>query len=198
MKLQSPYSNSLFISNYGKAIPYSSSKIKHPNGKINYGFKNLKVKPDLIDTVPELSSDDALKSLVRSLNSHKTNFFSVGCFSGKVSEAEGYLYRGYIEFSFNCRTCVQDARNYFSLYFHFEQFLRRHKFAQKVKLKWMLEETHFSDVDVNGFSCAIFIFTTHCSSFEKAYYSWQKSLEMLESFLLSVQVQSHSVIYDNC
>ena len=198
MKSQSPYSNSLFISNYGKAIPYKSSKIEQKDGKINYGFKNLKLKPQLIDTVPELSSDKALKSLVRSINSSKTNFFSVGCFSGKVSEEQGYIYRGYIEFSFNCRVCVKDARNYFSLYFHFEQFLRQHKFDQTVKLKWMLEEVYFSDVDIDGFSCAIFIFTTHCSSCEKAYYSWQKSLEILESFLLSVQVRSHTVIYENC
>ena len=167
MKSQSPYSNSLFISNYGKAIPYNSSKIEQKNGKTNYGFKNLKLKPQLIDTVPELSSD-------------------------------GYLYRGYIEFSFNCRVCVQDARNYFSLYFHFEQFLRQHKFDQKVKLQWMLEEVYFSDVDIDGFSCAIFIFTNHCSSCEEAYCSWQKSLGILESFLLTVQVRSHTLIYENC
>ena len=198
MKSQLPYSNSLFVSNYGKAIPYNSSKIETQDEKANYGFKNLKVRPQLIDTVPELSSDEALKSLVRSLNSSKTSFFSVGCFSGKVSQEAGYIYRGYIEFSFNCRICVQDARNYFSLYFHFEQFLRQHKFAQKVKLKWMLEEAQFLDVGIDGFTCAIFIFTAHCSSFDKAYDSWQKSLEILGSFLLSIQVQSHTVIYDNC
>ncbi len=198
MKTQSLYSNSLFIGNYGKAIPYNSSKLKRQDGKINYGFKNLKLKPHLIDTVPELSSDDALKSLVGSLNSNKTSFFTIGCFSDQVSEQEGYIYRGYIEFSFNCRRYVQDARNYFSLYFHFEQFLRQHKFDQKVKFKWMLEEAQFLDVDVDGFSCAIFIFTTYYSSLDKAYYSWQKSLDILESFLLSIQVQSHTVIYENC
>ena len=134
---------------------------------------------------------------MRSLNLPETSFFSIGCFSGKISEEKGYVYRGYIEFSFNCRICVQDARNYFSLYFHFEQFLRQHKFDQKVKLQWMLEEAYFLDVDVDGFSCAIFIFTTHCSSLDKAYYSWQKSLEMLESFFLSIQVRSHTLIYEN-
>ncbi len=198
MKSPSPYSNSLFISNYGKTIPYSSSEIKQNHGKTNYGFKNLKVRPQLIDTIPELSSDNALKTLVLSLNSPETNFFSIGCFSGKVKEQEGYIYRGYIEFSFNCRMCVQDARNYFSLYFHFEQFLRQHKFDQKVKIQWMLEEAHFLDVDIDGFSCAIFIFTTHCSSLDEAYYSWQNSLKILESFLLSVQVRSHTLIYENC
>ncbi|MEM9927907.1 MAG: hypothetical protein AAF915_30020 [Cyanobacteria bacterium P01_D01_bin.50] len=198
MKSPSPYSNSLFISNYGKAIPYSSSETKENNGRTNYGFKNLKVRPQLIDTIPELSSDNALKALVLSLNLPETNFFSIGCFSGKVNEQEGHLYKGYIEFSFNCRTCVLDARNYFSLYFHFEQFLRQHKFDQKVKFQWMLEEAHFLDVDIDGFSCAIFIFTTHRSSLDEAYYSWKNSLKMLESFLLSVQVRSHTLIYENC
>lgn len=193
MNLQT-YSNSLFIGNRGKVIPYKGSKIKRKDGNINSGFKNLKVRPELIDNIPELTTDSALKSLVRLLNAKEMNFFSVGCFSSLFSE-EGYTYRGYIEFAFNCRICVRDARNYFSLYFHFEQFLRKNNFEQKVDFNWMLEEVEFSDVSIDGFSCAIFIRTNYCESNDIAYDTWKKSLKILESFLASVQVKSHSLIY---
>ena len=117
MNHQQSYLNSLFISNYGKAIPYQGGASKSDKNELNHGFTNLKKKPQLIDSIPELISDDALKSLVRSLNLSQGSFFSVGCFSGISSQAEGYKYQGYIEFAFNCQMCVADARNYFSLYF---------------------------------------------------------------------------------
>ena len=188
------YSNSLFISERGKVIPYKGSKIRRKDGNINSGFKNLKVRPELIDSIPELIADSALKSLVRFLNSQEINFFSIGCFSSLFSE-KGYIYKGYIEFAFNCRMCVGDARNYFSLYFHFEQFLRKNNFEEKVEFNWMLEEVQFLDVNIDGFSCAIFICTKYCKSDDIAYDTWKKSLKILESFLASVQVKSHSIIY---
>jgi hypothetical protein len=162
---------------------------------MNYGFKNLITHPELIDTIPELTSDQVLKSLVCSLNFGDTRFFTTGCFSSEIKEECGYRYNGYVEFSWNCQICIRDAINYFSLFFHFEKFLPTHSFEQKVKFHWLIEETQFLDVNIAGFCCAIFINTACYPSRDQAYYSWQASLKMLELFLGSVPVQSSTAIY---
>ncbi|MEM9163150.1 MAG: hypothetical protein AAGC54_08780 [Cyanobacteria bacterium P01_F01_bin.4] len=195
MESQPSYLNVLSLSPYGKAIPYTGSGIPREDGHANYGFKNLKVKPEFIDTLPELVSDGALKSLVRALNAEDSSFFSVGCFSAPSETDQGHRYKGYIDFSWNCKKCVQDAINYFSLFFHFEHFLRTHRFSQPVKLDWVVEQAQFLDADVDGFCCAIFINTSTIQSMEQAYVSWQVSLQMVESFLGAIQRPSSTTIY---
>ena len=126
------YLNVLSLSPYGKAIPYTGNATCEANKYSNCGFKNLKAQPELIHTVPELVADSALRSLVQSLNADSSSFFSVGCFSDPVQIDQGHRYKGYVDFSWNCKKCVQDAINYFSLFFHFEQFLRDQDFQQAV------------------------------------------------------------------
>ena len=72
MPLSLPYTNTLHMSPYGKSVPYPRS------GLGNHGFKNLKQSPDLIETIPELSTDQGLKSLVKTLNTQESNFYSIG------------------------------------------------------------------------------------------------------------------------
>lgn len=177
------------------------------DGNADYGFKNLKIQPDLIEAIPELADDDALKSLVRELNVHP-NFFSTGCFSHMISECQvkdqaesphhrlhSHRCRGYIEFAFNCRSCVQDAHNYFALFFQFDSFLRQYQFSQAVKFDWQLEKAYFSEANVGGFSCAIFMRTAASDSAETITLCWQRSLQMLESFFISVPSQPSIAIY---
>jgi hypothetical protein len=190
------YLNSLSISPYGKTIPYAGSGLVRADGNANYGFKNLKIKPDLIEAIPELASDKPLKSLVLKLNTN-SNFFSTGCFSQAIRESQSYRHRGYIEFSFNCRFYVQDARNYFSLFFHFENFLRQHHFSESVEFDWKIEEAYFSDIGIQGFSCAIFVRTADHSSCENTHDCWQRSLQILESFFVSAPNPSSVAIYQS-
>ncbi|MEM7062566.1 MAG: hypothetical protein AAF572_05310 [Cyanobacteria bacterium P01_B01_bin.77] len=187
MLISPPYTNTLHLSSHGKSIPYPK------NGQNNYGFKNLKRRPDLIDTIPELSADQGLKSLVKSLNTQESNFFSIGCFSDLRETLQGLRHRGYIEFAWNCTTCVQDAIHYFSLFFHFEQFLRAQGFNHQVKLDWLIEEAQFSDIGLCGFCCAIFIDTAPCQI--DADVVWQASLQTIETFLKSIPKTSSTAIY---
>jgi hypothetical protein len=153
------YINLLSLTVCTKEIPYLGTGIARQDGHTNHGFKNLIAYPDLIDAIPELTSDPALKALVYSLNTGATRFFTTGCFSSQIKENHNYRYHGYLEFSWNCQVCVRDAINYFTLFFHFEQFLQNHKFDQKVKFQWSIEQTHFLDLNLMGFCCAIFINT---------------------------------------
>ena len=131
------YINLLSLCPCTKEIPYLGTGIVRADGQTNHGFKNLIAYPDLIDAIPELSSDREMKSLIYNLNTG-SRFFTTGCFSSEVREKSGYRYRGYLEFSWNCQVCVRDAINYFSLFFHFEQFLQNNHFDQKVKFQWSI------------------------------------------------------------
>ncbi|MEM6256081.1 MAG: hypothetical protein AAF821_24475 [Cyanobacteria bacterium P01_D01_bin.156] len=186
-----PYSHTLHVSPYGKSIPYAE------NSHANHGFKNLKHYPELIDDIPELSTDSSLRSLVVSLNTCNSSFFSIGCFSGIRETLHGARHRGYVEFAWNCRNCVRDAIHYFSLYFHFDQFLRTHGFNHRVKLDWLIEEAQFCDIDLCGFCCAIFIDTAPCELTADAINAWQISLQTIDSFLAAIPQSSSNAIYGN-
>lgn len=97
VKTHLPYLNILSLSPYGKSIPYAGSGVPQKDGQANYGFKNLKAKPALVDTIPELLSDSALKNLVRSLNLESSHFFSVGCFSTSAQTERGHRHRGHLK-----------------------------------------------------------------------------------------------------
>ncbi len=193
--MQQSYINILSLSPCAKEVPYLGTGIAREDGQINHGFKNLISYPDLIDAIPELAIDRSMKSLVYILNTGTSRFFTTGCFSGEVQENCGYRHQGYLNFSWNCQVCVRDAINYFSLFFHFEQFLYTHKFDQKVKFQWSIEQTHFLDLDLAGFCCAIFINTDCCASSSVATATWKASLRILETFLGSVPGQSAQKIY---
>ncbi|MEM9087525.1 MAG: hypothetical protein AAGC93_02160 [Cyanobacteria bacterium P01_F01_bin.53] len=189
------YSNDLTISPYARAIPYAADRIAKPTPQTNYGFKNLKIKPSLIETIPELVDDSPLQALVKSINKGETCFFTVGCFSERTQTDEGYRRQGYLAFAWNCTSCIQDAINYFALYFHFEKSLKEKGFNQPVRFRWILQETAFSDVKIDGFACAIHIETRSLSSVEQAEQVWQLSLRMIESYLETVKTQSSTLIY---
>ena len=189
-----PYLNLLSLGSCIKEIPYLGTGIARADGQINHGFKNLIDRPDLIDAIPELNADRSMKSLVCALNTG-SRFFTTGCFSREITDKLGSRCQGYLEFSWNCQVCVRDAINYFSLFFHFQQFLYTNQFDRQVKFQWSLEQTHFLDLDLLGFCCAISIETGACASKDRASEIWQVSLSALETFLNSVPGESAQVIY---
>lgn len=193
--MQQSYLNSLSIGSHSQEIPYLSDGIERSNGQMNYGFKNLIIHPELLAAIPELSSDRALESLVRRLNFGSSPFFTSGCFSQEISAADGCRLRGQIEFAWNCQVCIRDAINYFSLFFHFEQFLCRNNLVPPAKFHWSIEETIFIDLQIPGFSCIISIDTDCYLSRNKACQTWQQSLTILESFFGSIPMRSSTVIY---
>jgi hypothetical protein len=193
--MQSSYINLLSLSPCAKEVPYLGTGIAREDGQIDHGFKNLIAYPDLIDAIPELATDRSMKSLVCTLNTGSSRFFTTGCFSDKTRDKCGYRYHGYLNFSWNCQVCIRDAINYFTLFFHFEQFLHTHKFDQKVKFQWSIEQTQFLDLNLAGFCCSVFINTDCCTSNDLAEDTWKASLRMLEIFLGSVPGSSAQTIY---
>lgn len=204
------YSNNLTLSPSAKSIPYAGDRItqlsEQPQGSINYGFRNLKLKPSLIRTIPELFDDRSLRAIIKNLNQPETCFFTVGCASQLLTHSssrnsdngklQGYKRQGYLEISWNCAGCIQDAINYFALYFHFQKYLRDNGFNQPVDLKWVIEEASFSEVGIDGFSCSIHLETRLMSSTEQAEQVWQLSLKTIDGYFRSVHNQTSTPIYD--
>ncbi|MEO1621098.1 MAG: hypothetical protein AAFU53_08695 [Cyanobacteria bacterium J06632_3] len=189
------YSNDLALSAHAKVIPYAADRLVASDTATNYGFKNLKIKPSLIETIPELADDVGLKALVKALNKKESCFFTVGCSSELVQSESGCCRKGYLEFAWNCASCVQDAINYFALYFHFNKSLLVKSFNQPVQLKWIIQEAAFADVQVHGFSCAVHIETRMLSSAEQAEQAWQLSLRMLDAYMATVETLQSMPIY---
>jgi len=193
------YSNDLTLSAHAKSIPYAADRqpagLAETSKPPNYGFKNLKIKPSLIETIPELVDDAGLRALVEMINKSESCFFTVGCASERVQTAEGHHRQGYLEFAWNCASCIQDAINYFALYFHFNKSLLVQGFNQPVQLKRNIQEVTFSAVEVHGFSCSIQVKTRSLSSAEAANQAWQLSLRMIQSYLETVETNRSSPIY---
>jgi hypothetical protein len=59
MKL--PYLNLLLVSSHVKEIPYIGNAIGQEIGERNHGFKNLIAHPELINDIPEIAVDEAMK-----------------------------------------------------------------------------------------------------------------------------------------
>ncbi|MEM6599137.1 MAG: hypothetical protein AAF810_16280 [Cyanobacteria bacterium P01_D01_bin.36] len=189
------YSNDLSLSPHSKSIPYAADRLREPGRAVNYGFKNLKIKPSLIETIPELEEDPGLKALIEMVNRKDSCFFTVGCASDTVQIAGGHCRKGYLEFAWNCASCVQDAINYFALYFHFNKSLVVKSFNQPVQLKWIIQEAAFSDVETHGFSCVVHIETLPLSSLEQANQAWQLTLRMIDAYLSTVETLQPMPIY---
>lgn len=189
----SDYPNYLSIRCRGKGVPYYGDGEAREDGDANHGFKNLKTNPELIDSVPELVPDRALRRIVEALNARTSGVLTIGCLSGPVNEDEGHRYTGYVEFSLNSKVGVSDASHYFPPFFQFNQLLHQEKFTE-VKFDWVLEGAAFTDVDVDGFTCTVFVNTQSCSNPDEAYSCWERALFLLDA-LATIPV-AEDLIYE--
>jgi hypothetical protein len=175
--------NYLSIGDDGKAIPYGGIGFVREDGQANHGFKNLKVYPELLFEVPELTDDAALRDLVVAINGPETGLFSIGCLSAALSDGDGMRFTGYLEFALDSVSAVSDSRNYFAPFFNFDRILRHARFASPVMFNWQLETAEFWHAKVNGYTCAITINTYHRSSVSEAEVDWSHSLSMLTALV---------------
>jgi len=182
-----PYSNILSIRRRGKPIPYGGVGEVREDGHANYGFRDLKGDQEAHAHVPELQSDVALSRLVQSINLPHTGLFTVGCVSGHVDENHGFRDQGYVEFGINSMASIADARNYFSVFFHFDDGLKQTGFSGRFAFEWQLEGATFIEREgVAGFTCTVFLNSHFHASRAEANQAWSTALELLGGYLQSV------------
>jgi len=121
--------------------------------------------------------------------------FSVGCESGEVSEKQGFRRSGYIEFAINSKSHVQDAANYFSIFFHFDRLLANTKFSHGVQFNWQLQGATFIDCNTSGYTCTVFVNTHFCANSLMAGQSWSAALAALAQLLSAVPAYKGEAIY---
>ncbi|MBI3430656.1 MAG: hypothetical protein HY018_00385 [Hydrogenophilales bacterium] len=189
------YRNLLSIKHGGKGIPYGGAGELRPDGDANYGFKNLKGRPELLDSVPELLSDPALSEAVKAINAAQTGLFSVGCTSGDIVDENGHRRTGYVEFAFNSASLVADASNYFPLYFHFDRYLSSSESTLQVAYEWELMQAHFLDTNVGGFTCSVFLNTFYVGSSGEAQKNWAEAIALLTHYLGGIPQRATDYLY---
>lgn len=190
-----PYLNILGISHVAKTVPYEGSGIQRLDGGANYGFKNLKRHPELLDTIPEFASDPALRSLMAAIDRPATGVFSIACLSKTICNEHGCRLSGYIEFALNDRREVTDAGRYFRLFHEFDRRLEARGFLEPVSFQWEICPTRFTDVATDGYAADVRIDTDYRPSPEEAYEVWTRALAALEDLLGTVPVAAESPIY---
>lgn len=184
MEGQSNFQSYLCISHRHKGIPYGGDGILREDGDANYGFKSLKGALHLIDEVPELKSDSALRELALAVNQPSTGLLSVGCVGGSVEEQGKHRYSGYFEFAFNSRDGISDASNYFPAFFHFDRMMQSLSNVPPVLYHWELIPCTFVERGhPSGYSCAVTVNTHWRDSAAEARADWEMSLAYLAQLL---------------
>lgn len=193
--MQKPYTNQLSLNQKHKGVPYGESGEVREDGDVNYGFKDIKSNPELLIEIPELKRDRNLMGLVQSINTTQTGLFSVGCVSGSVEDENGFRHSGYVEFSLNSASAIADARNYFSLFFHFDCMLHEGQFPGKVVFDWELQPVTFIEANATGFTCSIIVNTHYSTTKEEAEVAWADALSVLQYFLGSIPREYTDLIF---
>ncbi len=176
-----PQSRLVFsIRQRGKAVPYGGSDEDRPDGSPkNRGFKNLKLKPEELASIPEVQDNDSLRNALVVLNSPDSTFFTVGCEKACSKDATGNWMRGYLEFSFNYRELVADAQFYFKLFFDFNRWYRSQEQKNVILYEFELEGADFWEVSAEGFTVTVWITTTVLQTDEEAINAWKWGLDTL-------------------
>ena len=188
------FMNFLSIRERGKGVPYGPGAPRE-DGSCNHGFKPLKGNLHDLGSIPELTDDLALREVVAAINAPETSLFSTGCLSGPVHEEQGHRRTGYVEFALNSMSLVQDAQNYFPVFFWFNKALHGEQFA-RAKFDWELEGASFLDAGgVGGFTCAVFVNTPFTSTEDLALSDWRAAMELLGGYLHSVRNDATDYIY---
>lgn len=190
---QAPYKNTLCIGSQYKGIPYGPAD--REDGNRNHGFKLLKGYLDLIGDIPELIADPDLRDLVSKINSESTGLLTIGCLSHVIHDQNGHRNTGYVEFSFNSKSLIACASNYFPIFFHFSQALHANNFPHQMNFDWELSPATFIDSESSGFTCCIYLNSWYKTDQATSQDIWSDSLYVLGEYLSCVPQDRNDYLY---
>jgi hypothetical protein len=167
------YRNSLFIRERGKLVPYASDHARQDRS-----FRNLKGRPELVDALPGLDDDPALRALLKAVNGTSTGLFSVAAAGEALHVPRGHQHSGYLEFALNSVSAVQQIENYFPVFAMFNRYLHLHRF-QRASFEWEIEDAAFTAVNVHGFACSVYVRADLEDSAAMARANWEQAMEIL-------------------
>jgi hypothetical protein len=180
----------LTVNQRAKAIPYPPAT---NSGYQNFGFRVLKGKLDKIANVQEAKDIACLQEILGVLNDDASPFFSVGCEKSFNVRSTGHWAKGYIEFAYNYKEPVSDARHYFPLFFQFTKSTAEYVEHHDVQYWWDLQPASFEAINCAGFSCCIWITTGMFAQAESARTEWEAAVRKLSDFLRSVKIPTGKI-----
>lgn len=103
----------------GTAVPYGA--VDRPSGDRNYGFIDLRDRPELAITVPEAHDSIGMQEVLRALNARDFRFMSLGCARGLFPRQDAqageptYLCGGYIQVAYRDSALNTDPGRFVAL-----------------------------------------------------------------------------------
>jgi hypothetical protein len=170
----------LTINERPKPVPYHS--VVREDG-INHGFINVKGQPEAAAAIAEVQDDEASRDALVRINARQTAFFTIGCEKSFNQDGATFWTRGFLEFAFNYCALVEDAGNYFPVFFHFNERLKKLMFPHRVHFEWQLEGNRFTDAECNGYSVVAWITTENFATDEESRSAWRDSVRFLADHL---------------
>ena len=189
------YRNYLSIKHEHKTVPYGGTGEMRPDGDANYGFKNLKGNPQLMEAVPELIKDPALMALAQAINAPDTGLCSIGCVSDRYEEKGRFRHAGYMEIAFNSRSHITNPNHYFDLFYGFDQLIEKSGFDVSVEFNWSIQPATFIEEKATGHTCTIKLNTYFSESEQAATQAWQATLELLAQHLGNIPIKQTDYLF---
>jgi hypothetical protein len=168
-------------------IPYGPAD--RPNSKC-YGFKDLKLFPELISEIPELRDWPEFEELIRALNVAESPFCSFGCeksvtpFSHDDEKQLKVKLTSYVEFGYAARhrneptafeTFVKDLSS----------FAARRPLSKYLHVDSEIQRTRYVDDNTMGWSLTIWI-SGYGASETEAREAWGGAIAALREFIVSL------------
>jgi hypothetical protein len=141
-------------------IPYFRV-LRDTNEDTNWGFCNLKQRPEAISEVPELYNCPAFEKLIRAINAPTSFFLSHGCakyFSSRPNmPAEfGIMLTSYVGFAFEIAELNQDQKNFHELIERFKTFTKDVPSYKQLGVRFEVQPTTFYERQLQGWSACYF------------------------------------------
>ena len=173
-----------------KDVPYP---IDIRADSIGYGFKDLKGKPELVSTVPEVSLMQGMQKALRELCRAETPFFSIGC-EQRVGEAgtREHWAKGFIEFAYNFEPAAR-YENYRTLLANFKESGPFGSVPAPAIFDWVVAPVRLTNHQVLIHSCSVWITARGRKRPAKARKALDESFEALGVFLGTVSIGDHDL-----
>ena len=182
----------LTINQHFKTVPYLGATNE---GSVNYGFQNVRGTLRRRRKIAKVQDDEALRDAIVRINAPATAFFTIGCAKFLDQDGAEYWGRGFIEFAFNSCPLVQDAQNYFPVFFHFNNRLLKDGFSYRVHFEWQLEKNPFKTGNCEGFSVVLWITTETFATDEASRAAWKDAVKIVTDHLSGGPAPEAAPIY---
>jgi hypothetical protein len=166
----------------GIGIPYPA--VERTDGHSNYGYFDLKRKPDLIDTVVELQDSLELMALVREMNDPRSVVRSLAC-EKALSENRDPVFQwkltSFVRLSFEILAWNFAKDNYRKLYDQFADSATPHLLSDLISIEFEVDPANFVDHQKNGWSLTIWN-NGYGRTGDEARSNWATGVRLVEQF----------------